>query len=425
MISRIKPKSEFSRNVLTLMTGTIVAQAIPIAISPILTRIYSPEDFGVFALFFAILSVFSVVVNGRYENAIMLPKKDEEAINIFALGIIINTTMSLFLFILVLLFNDSITNILGNEAISIWLYFIPITLFFTGLFNILNSFNNRQKRYRDIADATIIKSIVMAVIQLGIGFIKNGASGLISGQIISQFFANMRLLKNIVSNKLLVSSINISQIVKMAIEYRNFPKFSLPSALSNVLAGHLSNILISIFYSITTLGFYSLVQRILGIPSALIGKSIGQVYYEEGTKERHETGCAINVFNSTLKKMLLIGFPAFFLLFFIVEDLFVIVFGEEWKLAGIYAQIVIPMFFMRFVVATLSITYDMFGYLKTEFIWQITLLVGTVTIVLVSHFMDIRFINLLIFITVYTSVMQLISLYILKKIASGEFYYGK
>ena len=77
----IKKKSEFTKNIVTLMTGTAIAQAIPIAISPILTRIYKPEDFGVFALFLAISSILATVVNGRYELAIMLPKKDEDAIN--------------------------------------------------------------------------------------------------------------------------------------------------------------------------------------------------------------------------------------------------------------------------------------------------------------------------------------------------------
>ena len=91
MINNIKPKSEFSQNVLTLMTGTTIAQAIPIAISPILTRIYTPEDFGLYALFLAITSIFGSIANGRYELAIMLPKKDEDAINIFALGFIIFT----------------------------------------------------------------------------------------------------------------------------------------------------------------------------------------------------------------------------------------------------------------------------------------------------------------------------------------------
>ena len=87
MIRKILPKGEFSRNVLTLMTGTSIAQAIPIAISPILTRIYTPEDFGVFALYMAIATVVSVIATGRYETAIMLPKKDSEAINLFIVSI--------------------------------------------------------------------------------------------------------------------------------------------------------------------------------------------------------------------------------------------------------------------------------------------------------------------------------------------------
>ena len=425
MIRILKPKSEFGRNLLTLMTGTIVAQAIPIAISPILTRIYSPEDFGLLALFLAILSLFSVAVNARYESAVMLPKKDEDAINIFALGIIINSTISLTLFIIIVLFNDSITNMLGNSNISVWLYFIPLTLFFTGLFNILNTYNNRQKHYRDIADATILKSMVMAVVQVGVGLVKSGASGLISGQILSQFFANMRLLKNITTNRKLIDSIGILKIIALAKKYKNFPKFSLPSAFANVLSGHLSNILISIFYSVTTLGFYSIVQRVLGIPSAMMGQSIGQVYYEEGVQEKKKTGMAKEIFKSTFKRLVFFGFFSFFILFFVVEELFAFVFGEEWRLAGQYAQIVIPMFFIRFVVSTLSVTYDMFGYLKVELIWQLTLLIGTILIVVVSNFMNIEFKNLLIFISIYTIVMQLISLFILKQIALGEFFYDK
>ena len=111
MLNRLKPKSEFARNVLTLMTGTTIAQAIPIAISPILTRIYTPEDFGIFALYMSMASILSVVATGRYELAIMLPKKDEDAINIVALSLIISFLVSFiallivfFLMMLLLLF---------------------------------------------------------------------------------------------------------------------------------------------------------------------------------------------------------------------------------------------------------------------------------------------------------------------------------
>ena len=130
MLKRFKSKSEFNRNILTLMTGTTIAQAIPIAISPILTRIYTPEDFGIFAIFLAITLIIGSIANGRYELAIMMPKKDEDAINIFALGFIITTSLSLLLLVLVLIFQKYFIFLLKNEEIGVWLYFVPISVFF-------------------------------------------------------------------------------------------------------------------------------------------------------------------------------------------------------------------------------------------------------------------------------------------------------
>src|SRR5680860_1336201 len=134
IIKRILPKGEFNRNVLTLMTGTGIAQVIPLAITPILTRIYSPEQFGVFALFIAIASSLSIVATGRYELAIMLPRKDTDAANITVLSMIINCFVSSLLFIIAWQFNDQITNLLGSRAISTWLYFVPLTVFLNGIY---------------------------------------------------------------------------------------------------------------------------------------------------------------------------------------------------------------------------------------------------------------------------------------------------
>ena len=421
MFKSITLRSEFTKNVLTLMSGTVIAQAIPIAISPILTRIYTPDDFGLFAVFFAILSIFSVVMNLRYENAIMLPKDEEEALSIFILGFLINTTISSILFVIVLFFNEPITELLGDERIGFWLYFIPLTLFFVGLFNLLTLFNNRQKNYRDIAQATVLKSVAMGVFQVSIGLLKSGVVGLISGQILSAFFANLRLFKNIYKKDSFKDSFNFKKIVTMAKRYREFPLFSLPSAIINVLANHLTNLLISSFFSVVTLGFYSLVQRVLGIPSALIGQSIGQVFYEEGVRLKHQQGEISELFNHILKKLILIGFPIFFTLFWIVKPLFILVFGEDWAVAGEYAQIVIPMFFIRFVVTSLSIVYDMFGELKVELLWQIVLLSGSILLVVLSSSFEIGFKNFLISLSIFISIMQLISLFIIRQISYGVF----
>ena len=415
MIKKLKPKSEFSRNVLTLMTGTTIAQAIPIAISPILTRLYTPEDFGVFALFLAITSIFGSIANGRYELAIMLPKKNEDAINIFALGFIITSALSLFLLIIVVIFHDYFVSALNNEDIEMWLYFAPITVFFMGIFNILNYFNNRKKQYKDLAKANIIKSIVLAVVQLSVGFLKQGASGLISGQIISQFFANTKLLLNITKDKVLLASISKVKIIALAKRYKDFPKFSMWAILANTLSTHLTNILISTLFDVKTLGFYSLTQKLLGMPSSLIGSSIGQVFFQEASKEKNRTNKTIHSFNSTLRKLFVTSLPIFIMLFLVVEDLFAFVFGEEWRIAGRYAQIVIPFFFIRFISSSLSVILTIFEKQRSELVINILLIIGS--IVLVQFFSDFE--NFLYFYSLIMSIFYLLFIFYYNYLAKG------
>jgi len=419
IISKYKSKSEFTRNVLTLMTGTTIAQAIPIAASPILTRIYTPADFGVMALFVAITSIFGSISSGRYELAIMLPKKEEDAINIFALGFILTTLLSLILLILVILFNDDIAKLLNNEEIRFWLFFIPVTVFFTGLFNILTYYNIRKKKYKDIRSATIIKSVISATVQLSIGFIQNGVTGLISGQIFSQMFANMRLFKNILKDKVLISGISKVKIVAQAKRYKDFPKFSLWAVLANTLSGSLISILISSFFSLATLGFYSLVQRVLGLPTTLIGGSIGQVFFQQVTKEKQETGKATNSFNGTVKKLFIIGIPIFGVLFFLVEHLFAFVFGEEWRIAGVYAQILIPLVFIKFVSSTVSTINTVFEKQKIGLYINILLLLTSITILYSSRLFNLDFSNFLFTLSLVLSLEYALFLLYYYKLSKG------
>jgi len=139
-------KSEFGRNVLTLMTGTTIAQAIPIAIMPILTRIYPPESFGVFALFLAITAVGASMATGQYEQAIVLPKSKKDALSIVILSIVITFGLSIVLLLMIIIFNNQIVNLLNNSEIKSWLYFIPLSVFLVGVYNSLNFFNIRKKK---------------------------------------------------------------------------------------------------------------------------------------------------------------------------------------------------------------------------------------------------------------------------------------
>jgi len=404
LLTKLKPKSEFSRNVLTLMTGTTIAQAIPIVISPILTRIYTPEDFGVFALFVAISTIFGSIANARYELAIMLPKKDEDAINIFALGFIITSSLSLFLLILVIFFQDYFVSILNNKEIGTWLYFIPITVFFVGFFNILNFFNNRKKNYKDIAQSSIIKSIILAIVQISVGLLQKGASGLVEGQIISSMFANLRLFKNILKDKLLLSKIKKVKIIALAKKYQDFPKFSMWAFFANALSLNLINIFVSTFYNILTLGYFSLAQRVIGLPITLIATAIGRVFFQEANYEKLTKGSILISFYSTLKKLLLIGVPLFAVLFFIIQDMFALVFGENWRIAGVYAQILIPLYFFRFIISTFTFVPIIYKKIKFDLIFQVGLLVLYILIFLVGQYFKLDFTIILYIISILISI---------------------
>jgi len=403
MLTKLKPKSEFSRNVLTLMAGTTIAQAIPIAISPILTRIYTPEDFGVFALYMAIAAIFGTIANARYELAIMLPKKEEDAINIFALGFIITCFISLILLVLVLVFNDYFTKLLGNKEISFWLYFIPVAVFFSGLFNILNYFNNRKKNYKDLRNATIMKSIVLATIQLSIGFLKSGATGLISGSIISNMFANMKLTKNILKDKILISKIKKVKIVALAKKYKDFPKYLILAHGINSFSGQSHIVLFSSFFNASVVGYLSFAQKLLGMPMSLIASSVGDVFRQEATVIYNKNKECLAIYKNTFKKLFIISIIPFALLFFMAPKIFSIVFGENWGVAGEYAQVLIPMYFLQFLTSPLSNMYIVAEKQKLDLYWQIYLLISVVSSILIGYFIfNDSYISIVLFAVAYS-----------------------
>ena len=195
MRDRLPQKGGFGRNVLVLVSGTTVAQAIPIAVSPILTRMYSPSDFGVLAIFVAVTTVLGAVATGRYELAIMLPEDEEDAVHLMRVCLYLTSAVSVGLLGVVLVARHAIADILGSPELSGWLFLAPPTVFLTGLFQALNYANSRRKRYRLMAQATASKAAGGVGVQLVAGLTSLGAGGLVLGQAASHAFSNGRLIR--------------------------------------------------------------------------------------------------------------------------------------------------------------------------------------------------------------------------------------
>ena len=367
MLTKLKPKSEFSRNVLTLMTGTTIAQAIPIAISPILTRIYTPEDFGVFALFVAIVGFLAIIASGRYEQAIIATKYDKYAINIFVFSLMLICCTSIFSFIIILLFKEEILKLLGNNLLGNWLYVVPLTVFFVALFNLLTVYNNRTKHYQDIAKATIVKSLVLASAQIVIGFVKNGFGGLIIGQVLAQFFANLKLACNITKEKALFSSISLKSIFALAKKYTNFPRYNMPHALLGNISSNLPIYIFTPFFGSIIVGKYSLALMVVLAPMSLIATSTAKVYNQK-LAELYNNKEDIYIFTLEITKSLLKKILAPFVIFVaFAPQIFSIVFGSLWVDSGKYIQIMSLYLILNLVVSTIAYVPSLLGLQKKAF----------------------------------------------------------
>lgn len=386
MLKHLKLKSEFSRHVLTLMTGTTIAQAIPIAISPILTRLYSPEDFGVFALYMSVASLITVIVTGRYELAIMLPKKESDAMNIVALSFIITTFISLFTLVLVIVFNDAIASLLKSPDIANWLYFIPVTVFLTGIYQSLNYWNNRKKQYVVLAKNKVYQSTTTGVANITMGISGHTYGGLIFGSILGQSVSTVILgSKFMKAERGFLSKVNQGKIVALAKKYKKFPLINSLHAFVNIFKENAVKIFIALKYSQATLGYYFFMLRLMKLPAGLLGSSIAQVFYREGSEQYRKTGNIQKQVLTLIKKLFIIAIVPVSFLFFFAEDLFGFIFGAQWIIAGTYAKAISPYILFHFVASPLGMIPLIVNKQEKAFIWGMAESILFVSIFLLGY----------------------------------------
>jgi len=373
LFQKLKPKSEFSRNILTLMTGTTIAQAIPIAISPILTRLYTPEDFGVFALYMSISGIVAVIATGRYELAIILPTSEDEAKHIFVLSLLITLVISLITLFGILFFNELITNLLDNQKISSWLYFIPLTVFTLGIYQSLSYWLNRQKSYKDIAANKAIQSATIASANLSLGFSKFMSFGLIGGQIIGQGVAMILLYKKVIEkDPNIFSKITFSKITILARRYIDFLTINTLHSFINMAKENFANILIATQYVSAYLGMYYLVIKVMKAPVTLIGYSVSQVFYKKATDLFNENKNIYKLVRKMMISLFLVGILPLIAFLTFAIDVFSLIFGEDWSIAGYYAQALAPYIFLHFIASPLGMVPIIVKKQKQALLWGIT-----------------------------------------------------
>lgn len=375
ILGKIRTGLKSSKNMATLVAGNSLGQIITFISAPILARLFTPEEFGVMAVFMSIGQILIVLSSLGYEIAIVLPEKDRDSILLVRICIFISLFLSILLYVPIFFCKNFINCVLNTDQVYKFLFFIPLYVFAGSLFNVLNYYNTRFSNYPLIAKSNIIKSIFNNAIPMSWGLLRSGAFGLVLGQISMNLFGNVGLLKFYNKNSRGVKA-KWDEYINIFKRYKNFPQFYVAGAVANSAALNVANILISKLYSIKDVGYYSYAYKYVAFPLTLVSSSISQVYYQELVAAKNNNR-GWKVFTSTLSKILVIGIPIFLAIYFLIEPAFVLIFGEPWRVAGIYGKILIPLFFMRFIVSPLSMTLIAYEKQKLVLLWQLGLLVMT------------------------------------------------
>ena len=354
-LAKLRATSRGTRQAMVLISGTSLAQLIMVAATPVLTRLYTPHEFGVLTLFLVLSQTAAVAVNGRYDQAVLVADTFEEAVEVCALSILAALGVCLLLIIPVIIWNTEIADLLGARDLGPWLLLAPLAAFLSAVFSSLSYLNNRMERYGAIAKVSVLRAFAGVTVQIGFGLFSAGTKGLIFGQMFSYFLANGSLVPGRVREVVRrPGGLKWRSITKLAVRFREFPIYSAPGALIGVLNQNVANVMLSAYFTPAVVGFYALTRRTLSAPLVQIATPIGQIFFRQASEEKRDSGSTHQAFDATLMKLVFISIPIFAIAFFVVEDLFTIVFGTEWETAGRFAKIMIPLFAVRFVVSPLS-----------------------------------------------------------------------
>lgn len=401
-------KSEFNRNVFTLISGTTIAQLISIISSLVISRLYTPSDFGVFTLFISISSIFALLLAGRYELAINLPKSDKEGLNVLGLSFKINIIISIFLillsFITFFVFDYFFEE---NTVFKKWLFFIPFVSSFLNIGNIIQNWFVRKKHFKLISYSKVINSIVNNGIAILLGLMTFGAWGIFLGNLFG-VIASILFLTVIFYNyyKKDLNKINRKEMNIVSKKYIDLPKTNSFQSLIDAFQIQGITYLMAIFFSNTIIGLYAMTLRLLQAPLFFIITSITQVFYQKASEMYNQGKDIRPLIKNTIKKTLVIALPLVVLVMIFGPSVFTFVFGEQWREAGIYARILAPWIFLDFIRIPISQVPIIVGKQKKQLllslITNLIVILAMVLAGLVLHEIRVGLILISIFQSLYT-----------------------
>lgn len=406
----------YLKGLILLFSGSIVSQGITFLFTPIISRLFSPEQMGAYTLILSVANMFGAIVCARYDMVIISSENEEEVYNLISLSAIIGVISSILVsigFYIYTLVNTELKSLIGNWAVIVF----PILVVYS-FTNILNAYNNRHGEYGLISQVNVIRVTAQGILQTISAFIGGGSIGLVISYLISNIFGLKRqahrLLKNIDKIKLVTKDMIIDTLIK----YKNQPVYSVPAIFFNSASYSILPFFINSMFNAREVGLYSISFRLLGVPLTLISANFSRVFFKKASEYYNINKDFRKLYIKTALLLLAIALPMVIILMVWSEEIILIVFGLDWADASVYIRTLAPMFGIRLVVSALSVSLIITNKQKYDMMLQSLFLFSTVMVYYVSKALNFELATFILMITIFFSVNYLIYGYI-------GYYYSK
>lgn len=385
--------SDAVKSTAILVSGTVLSQVFSLLAAPISSRVFLPEHYGALGIYMGITSILGTLTYSHYPQAILIAKQDEEARNLIWFSWAVATAITLLITLGVSVVWAFTTWL---DELGFWTLTIPVSIMLNAITTALMVWANRTKQYKIISRNRIAQTIITIIIQLGVGYFIHREYGLMAGLLTGQLMSAILLIRPFLFREgVKIGRPDVSFFRTYAHQYRQFILFATPSDFINNLINQLPVYFLNSMAGLSFVGNYAFAQRILGLPSAVIGSSIADVFRQKASQLYLQNGECRDLFRKTARTLFMIGIGPLILMILFAPSVFAFIFGEQWRAAGEMARILSPLFFLRIIVSPLSYLYTLAGHLREDLATHV-ISIGVIAtgFAVTNHFFDNK--NLLI-----------------------------
>lgn len=413
--------SDYIKDISTLVGGSLIAQIIAFLSLPLISRLYLPEDFGAYSTFITISGIFGLVSNLLYDRAIVLPKKNSNALGIFLAAIFFSFIIFLVILLIFLLFKPFLSNYLFFGSTLLFLL-LPLRVLQLGIFQSSEQVSLRNKKFKSLSLIRSSNSFLTSIFQILSNLLYSLNGGLIFGKVFSDIISSLLLLaSNFKFISINIKKINFNSIHTSIKKYLVFPKFQLPSVFFNTCSQGMPIIFLTSFFSFEVAGFYGMSLRLLKQPTELIGSSTQNVFYQRASHLFNNKKSILNLFNNTTITLAKIYFlPMVFIILF-APQIFNVFLGYEWIKAGEISQALVLWCFFSFIKPPAMMTFNILNLQYMQFRIEFVQLVLRIIALSIGYlYFNSYMISLYLFILVSIIVDTFTIFFIKKSIIKNE-----